>query len=352
MAAITPGVDAISAYDLLHHAGTMNCCGHNKLLLISPGLYAPVPQVCSELFFIPHGNLLALEISAARLSPCGENTFVLDPRITHGWHWMAEEGRRYLREVVRHFQPLDSIVFADATGQIDIPVEAWKYYLDDRVADNLMGHLAVPRNGWEAIAHARDAGNYVRRLYSFISLVRQRTLRKPTLIRCPEDANEWRQHALYCHASIRPRLADSDHAHQLSPDVALELDEAQLLIRRANERADEAERKLRELELKSAEDREQDQELRNATVLGKSYEIEARVAKQALAKTLQRYRDEKDWTTALENDSFGNWEVSPIPSPDPPRYRDSSLYHSVFGCDDSSLSDDSDCSMTDSSESN
>lgn len=348
MAAITPSVDAISAYDLLQLAGT-NCRGQNKLALIAPGLYAPVPQVCSEVITVPNGSLIALEPDSTRLIPRGDNLFILDPRITYGWHWVAEEGRRYLRDLVRHYYPLDSIPFADATGQIDVPVEAWKFYLDDQVANNLMNHLAVPRNSWEALSHARGAGNYIKRLYSFISLIRARTLRKPTLIRCPEDSPTWRQHALYCQASIRPRIADSVHAHELSPDVAIELDEAQALLRQANERAEVAERKLRDLELKSDEVRDSNEELRNAVVLGKSYEIEARVAKQALAKTLQRYRDEKDWSYALENDSFGNWVVSPIPSPKP--RHDSSVYHSVFGCDDCNSSDDTDSSMTDSSDS-
>ncbi|KAG9020005.1 hypothetical protein FS837_008694 [Tulasnella sp. UAMH 9824] len=197
-----------------------------------------VPSICSVLSGgVPHGNLFAIPLDGSQFEEADpDSEFRLDLRIIHGWDWQMDQGVEYLQNLIKPIGPVESIAFAEATIDIGIPTDTWLKYSSRNMIPYYLEPLTKPAPLDVTLHHARRACDQLLGLYSFISLIRRKTLGKNTLIRCPEDFLNWRFHALYCPTGIRPRIDASDYADEANPFSDAATKEAEELARMQDDR--------------------------------------------------------------------------------------------------------------------
>ncbi|KIO21594.1 hypothetical protein M407DRAFT_28800 [Tulasnella calospora MUT 4182] len=272
-----------------------------------------IPSVCSVLANVPHGNFFAITLDESLFTDSDEDdTFVLDPRIIQAWDWLLEQAVDYLKELIQPIGPYGSASFAEASEEIGVPPDYWLHYL----GENMIPHFIAPLHNsaplGDAFHHARRAKNQLLSIYSFISLIRRRTLGKNCIIRCPEDYMNWRFHALYCTAGICPRLDASDRADDLNPYPDPVMEEASILAREQVQRNLELTERCSRLEaLIQSQNAELSRQLAETTSEKEALQTELGRCKSALKRTLCRVRNAEEYIAALYD---GGYVQAPLPS--------------------------------------
>jgi hypothetical protein len=322
MAAITAGVPSVTLEEFFAGHGKRRSCGPNKLLLITPGLFTPVPSVCTALSTVHHGNFFAIRIDEEIIHAV-DNTelFLLDTRIAGAWNWMMGEAAGYLDAVVQNVGPFGSQAFTEATQEIGILPDQWLPFLAEGMVTHFTGPLSTPAPLPLTVYNARRAQEHLRAIYGFAALLRRLTIGQDVHFRCPEDSSNWRFHAIHCQAGIRPRIDVTDYEDQLPGNLVFELEEAKDLAIEQSVLADRfhgdlgsAEGRLVQIGKVSAQLKKRlDEAVSERDVL----QTELGRAKAALSRTLKRLHHSEQYVTALEDDDFGNWVQAPLPDRDP-----------------------------------
>ncbi|KAG9045108.1 hypothetical protein FS837_007010 [Tulasnella sp. UAMH 9824] len=261
MAATTGGVPATSIEDLMKGKGLSTLCDPAQLFLIEPGYFAIVPGVCTLLSEVPHGNFFAVPLeNSLRVSAGNSLEFLMDPRIIHTWDYQLDEGVKYLKKVIQPVGPYGSSGFCEASEEIGIPPQYWLVYLSEGIIPHYLAPLANKSSLETALHHAKRARDQLIGLYSFISLLRQRTIGKDTIFRCPEDNINWRFHTLYCQTGISPRMDVPERANESNPYLDPSQEEAGVLahlqlqrVQDLNEQCRQLEEQLRAVQAQNAE---------------------------------------------------------------------------------------------------
>lgn len=300
--------------------GMFRACVQSKIHLIQPGLFIIVPSICSVLAgTVPHGNFFAIALDESQFKGANrEADYQLDPRIVEAWNWLLEQGIEYLLALIKPIGPVESIAFNEASIDIGIPADIWLKYTSRNMIPYYLEPLTKPAPLDSALHHARRARDQLLSLYSFISLVRRRTLGQHTTIRCPEDYINWRFHALYCPTGIRPRIDASDRAEEASagPDPILE--EASVLAKMQNSRIDDLtsqnEHLSNLLETLKARNAELSRDLAETLSQRDSLQIEYIRSLLAVKRTLGRARAAESYIAGLP---FGDFTPqTPLPISD------------------------------------
>ncbi|KIO27144.1 hypothetical protein M407DRAFT_23559, partial [Tulasnella calospora MUT 4182] len=266
-----------------------------------------VPTVCSVVDWVNHGSFFAIPIDEEVIhdTPIADR-FLLDVRITHAWDWMLNEGYNYLSDIVQPVGPYGSHSFVEATRQIGIAPELWLPYIGSGMVAHYIVPLAEPAALDDVIHYAKRAQHHLRHLYGFAGLLRKLIIGRNTILQCPENATNWKEHAVHCDADVLPLVDDRDD------DVSIEGD---ITLKEAKDLA--VEQMLIAEELHEDMDTLQDQYdklSRNFALLQKHLaevvsehdvlQTELGRAKSAVSRTLRRVRNAEDYITALQEDAF------------------------------------------------
>ncbi|KAG9035415.1 hypothetical protein FS837_001926 [Tulasnella sp. UAMH 9824] len=277
-----------------------------------------VPSICSLLSGkIPHGNFFAIPLDESRFQDAApDSEFRLDPRIIHAWDWLMEQGTDYLKALIKPIGPIESIAFTEASIDIGIPADTWLKYIGHKMIPYYLGPLTKPAPLDTALHHARRARDHLLSLYSFISLIRRRTLGQNTIIRCPEDYLNWRFHALYCPTGIRPRIDASDRAEEMSPYPDIAPEEAATLARMQFQRVEDLiaqnERSQGSLEALKLRNAELSRELAEAISQRDSLQIELGRSLSAVKRTLSRARAAESYIAKHHNSNLTPRDPLPL----------------------------------------
>ncbi|KAG8994999.1 hypothetical protein FRB90_000290 [Tulasnella sp. 427] len=285
-----------------------------------------VPTTCSQLDRVHHANFFAVTIDQDTVRPSSEDSelYVFDYRIAAAWNWMMVQGRLYLLYLIDEIGPYGSEAFYSATTEIDVPVDHWLPYLAGNAVDHYLGPLDVPGT-FDSITHyARRARGHLLCMFSFISLIRRRTLGRSTTIQVPENDVEWRAHALSCSAAVRPRIDHSDFMDEIPAFAPVLRDEAHQVIREQLQRLHEWEdtvgrkdQRINELEQQAAivhaHNAILSRDLIEAVGEKNGLLTELGQAKAALKKTLGRLHLAHARLSAYSDDEFDHLIQLPLP---------------------------------------
>lgn len=306
----------ISCQSSLSYAHMASITSNVPALSIEQLVAGHVPSVCSVVDWVHHGSFFAIPIDENVIHDTQiANQFILDPRLTHAWDWVLCQGYNYLSDIVQPVGPYGSHSFVEATRQIGIAPELWLPYIGTGMVAHYIAPLTEPAALDDVIHHAKRAQHHLRRLYGFAGLLRKLIIGRDTIFQCPENATNWKEHAIHCDADILPLINDRDDDVSIDGDVTLneakDIAVEQMLI------ADELHEDLGMLQKQYDDLNHQfallQKQLAEAISERNVLQTELGRAKGAVSRTLRRVRNAEDYIAALQEDDFGNFALAPVP---------------------------------------